>query len=434
MQEAINAWSMGLRTTGGALVPQKCWVYPIQFQFDSHGQYSYSPTEDLQLHLTVPDDTQRLHPLLQVEPTIAKETLGVYLAPDGNEDAQIEYLKQRIAQWVENVRTNHIAKHHAMLALNTTIYKTLEYPVPSLTITSRQWRSIMAPLTQCGLQSNGVCSKLPRVIREGSTNHMSLNIKCMFKVQEIKKLEKYLFFRNHSGLVGQMLRLNEELLVLEVGLPGNIYESDYTTFQHLATPSWIKTMWKFLHTHQITIPMTSKALAATKTNDTFLILAFHQQGYKNSKLTTLNICRKYLQVVTLGDITSANGSLILPNVKAGIRDTTSSSLYEWPDQAKPHPKAWALWRQALKQTFECQGTVLPRFLTNTWSSNPARKFQWYFHPTHNILLQSIHHTPTALLSDEDDDHSCGPSIEHKLFSIHSQILLRPPLLYKQLLT
>ena len=87
----------------------------------------------------------------KLEPTKAQETLGVYLAPDGNETKQIQHLQTKIAKWVENVRTKHISRHHAMLALQSTIYKTLEYPLPALTITKPQWTKIMAPLAKCGL-------------------------------------------------------------------------------------------------------------------------------------------------------------------------------------------------------------------------------------------------------------------------------------------
>ena len=55
MQEAIDAWSHGLRTTGGALVPQKCWIYPIQFPFDTKGLPSYQSPQSLNLQFTVLD-------------------------------------------------------------------------------------------------------------------------------------------------------------------------------------------------------------------------------------------------------------------------------------------------------------------------------------------------------------------------------------------
>ena len=390
MQAAIDAWSTGLRFTGGALDPNKNWIYPIEFFFDRKGNPHYRSTNQLNLHFTVEDSkTNRCH-LTQINPTEAKETLGVYLSPDGNETAQINHLKNKVARWVENVRTNHISRHHAMLALTTTILKTLEYPAPALTITQKQWTSIMAPLHKCGLQSNGICATIPKVLREGSKNHMALHIKCMFKTQEIQKLEKYLFFRNHPGIVGKMIRLNEELLLLEVGLPGNIYDADYSTFHKLATTSWLKSIWKFLRTYKIHVTMIASALKMTKNNDIFLMEAFSNCGYKNSKLVTLNICRKYLQVVTLGDITGADGTTILPNIKAGRQHTTSTSSYKWPQQSSPDLKSWKLWRQALRRAFEHHSRIAQPHIRSTWAQSPARSFHWYYSHNNLSLLHRLH--------------------------------------------
>ena len=92
MQEAIDAWSTGLRATGGSLVPSKSWIYPISFQFNKKGHFQYTPIDLLDLQFTVHDYNQNRQNLSQIGASIARETLGVFLAPDGNERARIEYL------------------------------------------------------------------------------------------------------------------------------------------------------------------------------------------------------------------------------------------------------------------------------------------------------------------------------------------------------
>ena len=116
MQEFINAWEGGLKATGGALVPSKSWIYPIEFQFDNKGLPSYKNPQEMNLHFTVNDSQDVRHELRQIQPSIAMETLGVYLAPDGNERGQIKYIQSKIAKWVDSVRTNHISKIHAYTA------------------------------------------------------------------------------------------------------------------------------------------------------------------------------------------------------------------------------------------------------------------------------------------------------------------------------
>jgi hypothetical protein len=55
MQDCINRWEGGLKATGGAIVPQKSFVYPAIFDFDEKGQWHYRKVEDMDYQFTVPD-------------------------------------------------------------------------------------------------------------------------------------------------------------------------------------------------------------------------------------------------------------------------------------------------------------------------------------------------------------------------------------------
>ena len=145
----------------------------------------------------------------------------------------------------------------------------------------------MSPLLQCGLQVNGICSKISRTLREGPKSSMALQMKCMFKMQGVLALEKYLTFRQHDGILGKMIRLSEELLRIETDLPGNIFKLDYNTYQILASPSWIKSIWMFVDKFKIQINMKTASLQETKVDDLFIMKEFVTQGIKGKKLKHL---------------------------------------------------------------------------------------------------------------------------------------------------
>ena len=137
MQNAINTWEGGLKATGGALVPEKSWIYPIKYVWNDRGDYRLETTNDLDIHFTVKDSSQTTKQLQLIPPTEAKETLGVFLAPNGSNTTQIEYLKNKVIQWADKVRTNHITPHNALLSIHTTILSTLKYPAPALSLTRK---------------------------------------------------------------------------------------------------------------------------------------------------------------------------------------------------------------------------------------------------------------------------------------------------------
>ena len=101
MQNSIHTWEGGLRATGGALVPEKSWVYPIKYIWNEQGDAKLETIDNLDVHFTVKDATQTSKTLPLTSPTTAKETLGVFLAPDGSQTTQVEYLKKKTTQWAE---------------------------------------------------------------------------------------------------------------------------------------------------------------------------------------------------------------------------------------------------------------------------------------------------------------------------------------------
>ena len=128
---------------------------------------------------------------------------------------------------VWKIRTHHISPNNALLYMYTTILSTLKYPAPALSLSKKEWQEITAPLYKSGLQSSGICNKLPKTIRHGTTDNLGLNISCMYLTQGIYKLMKYMSFIHTKTILDQMLRLCVETTKLELGLPGNLYATPY---------------------------------------------------------------------------------------------------------------------------------------------------------------------------------------------------------------
>jgi len=89
MQKSVTNWEGLLRTTGGALVPDKCFWYLINQQW-SDGKWQYQPKQDIIVDLKVVDAMGHLHTIPRLEVTEARRTLGVRLAPDGNSTAEFQ--------------------------------------------------------------------------------------------------------------------------------------------------------------------------------------------------------------------------------------------------------------------------------------------------------------------------------------------------------
>eukprot|EP00978_Attheya_sp_CCMP212_P024904 scaffold79025_cov34-Attheya_sp.AAC.1 len=78
---------------------------------------------------------------------------------------------------------------------------------------------------------------------------------------------------------------------------------------------------------------------------------FADHGFSGKDLARLNICRLYLQVTTVSDIASGDGTYMLPFILDCRKDKHQQTSYAWPRAERPSAPKRNLWRQALRATF-----------------------------------------------------------------------------------
>jgi len=94
MQAALDLWNSSLSATGGALIPEKSFWYSIDFKWSS-GRWSYMPKNTAAEPLLMNDHLGNHLPLLRLHTSEARRTLGVYLAPDDNNQLQESILLEK---------------------------------------------------------------------------------------------------------------------------------------------------------------------------------------------------------------------------------------------------------------------------------------------------------------------------------------------------
>jgi hypothetical protein len=113
--------------------------------------------------------------------------------------------------------------------------------------------------------------------------------------------------------------------------------------------------------------------------DVFLHFNFHHKS-----LAQINSCRIYLQILSVSDITSADGKTLLASAIAGVRDTTRTSTLTWPNQVQPTEPAWQQWRVALQYISTRSKLHQP---LGSWTSIPHQLWEWFAHRTLPIVYR-----------------------------------------------
>ena len=79
---------------------------------------------------------------------LMKKTLGVYIAMDGNEEAEIEHLTTLSEKFGPQLRTAKCEKNAFMYTLQYSLMKTFEYPMVATQLDKRKWTAILRPTLQ----------------------------------------------------------------------------------------------------------------------------------------------------------------------------------------------------------------------------------------------------------------------------------------------
>jgi hypothetical protein len=154
MQDFVDHWEGGRKATGGAIRPDKSYLYLIDFIWTG-SRWRYRQQVEMPENITVKNGHGEPEVLTRLDPDDARKTLGVYLAMDGNSKAQVSYLRDKATDFAECIRTGFVTRAKSWYALKSTIMKTLEYPMEAISLTKLQRDYVMAPILTSTLPKAG---------------------------------------------------------------------------------------------------------------------------------------------------------------------------------------------------------------------------------------------------------------------------------------
>jgi len=203
LQDSVDTWEGGLTATSGAIVPEKTFWFLIDFAW-SAGQWRYKSLDECPGELSVNDINGNRSTLKRYDVSEAQETLGVFLAPDGNHKAQIKKMIQASNKWADAMRSGSLSRSDVRLSLISTIWRTLLYPLPALNLTKTECELIMVPILRYCLPAMGYCRNFPRNVIFAPTTYMGLGIEHLYTVQEILCIKDIIFHTHYNTDTGSL--------------------------------------------------------------------------------------------------------------------------------------------------------------------------------------------------------------------------------------
>jgi hypothetical protein len=343
LQLSLDTWEGSLKATGGAIVPEKTYWQMIDFKW-SAGNWAYKSIVKCPGSIYVNDIQGVRTELKRLESHQAETMLGVDLALDGNALQQANKMKDTAIKWADAMHTGKISRNEARLAIHSTIWRTLTYPLPCLNLSKAQCEAIMAPILWYGVPAMGICSYFPRKMVFAPIKYMGLRLQHLYTLQEIARLKDIIHHSFKHTTTGCLYITSFQLLTLEIGMGTSLHEIPFKKFANLATDSLVKSTWQFLCDHQIRLQHNIH-FPLQRVGDIILMDYFCKQDTTTEEMSALNRCRLFLRAFHLSDIVDGSGTTITDDAWLGRLNTYQLRDESWPKQAPPTRNDWYIWRR-----------------------------------------------------------------------------------------
>jgi hypothetical protein len=175
------------------------------------------------------------------------------------------------------MRTGKLSRTDFWMALHSTLWKSLEYPLPVLNLSKAQCEKIMAPALNQFLPSIGVCRNFPRDLVHAPLKYGGLGIKHIHTTQEFMRLTSMIEHMAYQTDTGKLYRASLENMILEAGLGETLLSLPYPELSFLTTNSLIKSTWQFLGTNCITLNHDIR-IPKYRENDAAIMKIFYDSG------------------------------------------------------------------------------------------------------------------------------------------------------------
>jgi hypothetical protein len=292
----------------------------------------------------------------------------------------------RAAQkWADAMRSGCISRFDVRLSLISTIWQTLLYPLPALNLSKLECEQIMAPILQYCLPAMGFCRTFPRAVVFAPLSSMGVGIEHLFTAQEILHIKDLIFHTAYDTDTGILYRISLEILLLEVGVSSNLSLLDYDQLSILATPSLVKSTWKFLLDHCLHLEH-DMDFSLPRTNDQPIMSLILPLQPSFLELVSIKRCHLYLRAYFVSDITDGLGTHLLDYAWMG-RKVSSSRDTTWPVQGPPTRNDWEIWKKFLTAALLSRGRQLKQPL-GPWLTHESTA-SWYVDPYSDQLHRKV---------------------------------------------
>jgi hypothetical protein len=279
--------------------------------------------------------------------------------------------------------SSHLTRADTLTSYVQHLLPKIRYQLPALSLSTADCNKLMTPILKAALPKLHLNRNTARSIVHGPVTLGGMALPHLATVQGIDKLHLLLGHTRLEDDTGKLLQIDLSYVQLLSGASSLFLNKPYSDYRWIEW-GWVTSLWSFLEDTNFTFTYTSLWIPPiARDGDLCLMDYFISQRLPHRMLAILNLCRIYLQVITLADNSSAYSRYILPEAKAGLCIPHRTSNLDWPIQGWPPPADWQLWRHTLAYLEDKGQLVSP---LSSWLTPSHQKWHTYYNPVNKTVL------------------------------------------------
>ncbi len=233
-----------LNATGGALKPEKCWWYLLDYTC-VNGEWTYADIVPRELLITNLDGTKSA--IKQEEVTVSKKTLGIYNTPAGGNKGHLDHIKSKATTWTNRMTNGHLPSHILWVAYGHQMWPGLRYGLGTMTNDMKPAARLLDNVNYKTLNVLGILRNATKGLQKIHTTFGGFGLFDLSTEQLISRVNMFFQHYHVSTNLSKKLEMPLGYLQIQVGTPHNPFTQDYSKWGNLAPLSWVKMLWKSLH-------------------------------------------------------------------------------------------------------------------------------------------------------------------------------------------
>ena len=371
-------WHDLLESCNQTLELQKCKYHVIHYDFADNGKPILQVQADPPAPLAVNNASGQPITITHVPNDKAIKYLGFHKCID-NQTQQRAALLKKANDYARAVNCSPLSRRGANTFYRGIYQLSVGYVLPLTYFTNKELNQIQkqahrAFVAKCGYNRNTNLAVVygPRALGGLGFFHL-------YDLQGYGQIECFIkYWRTPNSQPGRILRIVMSWIQYCAGVGWSILDNTKKAIPHLES-TWITSMRTYMATIEAKIQMREPMLPPLqRQNDSYIMdHVLDHEKFTPANIKAINWCRIYLGVVTISDMTNANGTHILQAVWEGnLEAMPTRNTWLRVHQRKPNAQSWRVWRQACRLVATAKYRILHQRLGHWTVQAAAMRHHW----------------------------------------------------------